>query len=431
MRSIAVIGAGITGITTAYALSERGYDVTVIDRQRYAAMETSFANGGQLSASNAEVWNSWSTVLKGIKWMFKADAPLLMNPKPSWHKYSWMAEFLANIPNYKANTIETTRLAIKARDYMFEMANREGIDFKLEKRGILHIYRDKLGYDAAARASELYAQGGLARRAVSPSEIRAIEPTLHGNYYGGFFTESDSTGDIHLFTRGLADACRRHGVTFVNEASVDSVKHSVSAGKPRVDIALTLAASSDEAQPVHETMSFDGVVVCAGVGSRALAAQFGDRVNIYPVKGYSITVMLDDEASQNAAPWVSLLDDQTKIVTSRLGKDRFRIAGTAEFNGENRDIRADRIAPLVNWTRKLFPGVSTARAVPWAGLRPMMPNLMPRVGAGKLPGVFYNTGHGHLGWTLSAATAQMIAEKIATDMPVEKPSAQIFRLAAE
>ncbi|MBS7539234.1 D-amino acid dehydrogenase [Ancylobacter lacus] len=418
MRHFAVIGAGITGITTAYALRQRGYAVTVIDRQRYAAMETSFANGGQLSASNAEVWNSWATVLKGIKWMLTPDAPLLMNPKPSWHKYSWMAEFLANIPNYRANTVETTRLAIQARKYMFEIAAREGIDFNHEKRGILHIYRDKASYDGAAEVSKLYAAGGLPRRAVTPAEMRALEPTLHGDYYGGFYTESDSTGDIHKFTRGLADAAVRQGVRFVSEASVDMVEH-IGTG---VRIGWSVAPADENAEPTRETLVADGVVVCAGIGSRDIAAKLGDRVNIYPVKGYSITVMLDDEASQKAAPWVSLLDDKTKIVTSRLGADRFRVAGTAEFNGENRDIRADRIRPLVDWTRKLFPGVSTARVVPWAGLRPMMPSMMPKVDAGKLPGVFYNTGHGHLGWTLSCVTAEMIAEKIAAAMPVETPA---------
>lgn len=422
---IAVIGAGITGITTAYALSDKGYTVTVIDRQRYAAMETSFANGGQLSASNAEVWNSWATVLKGIKWMLKADAPLLMNPMPSWHKYSWMAEFLANIANYRANTIETTRLAIQARDYMFSVAAREGIDFNHETRGILHIYRDKASFDGAARTNELYVEGGLERRAVTPDEMRAIEPTLHGSYYGGFYTPSDSTGDIHKFTRGLAEACARRGVRFIHEASVGTVKHT----GVGVDIAYSQPAADENGTPSQEVLHADGVVVCAGIGSRDIAAQLSDRVNIYPVKGYSITVMLDDEASRKAAPWVSLLDDKTKIVTSRLGADRFRVAGTAEFNGENRDIRADRIRPLVDWTRHLFPGVSTSRVVPWAGLRPMMPSMMPRVGAGKLPGVFYNTGHGHLGWTLSCATAQMIAETVGNAMPVDAAGVQTLSAA--
>jgi D-amino-acid dehydrogenase len=137
-------------------------------------------------------------------------------------------------------------------------------------------------------------------------------------------------------------------------------------------------------------------------------------VNVYPVKGYSITVHLDSEESRKAVPWVSLLDDRAKIVTSRLGVDRLRVAGTAEFNGTNRDIRDDRVQPLSDWTRMLFPHAETNRVVPWAGLRPMMPSMMPRVGRGKLPGVFYNTGHGHLGWTISAATAQIVSECVAT-----------------
>ena len=153
-------------------------------------------------------------------------------------------------------------------------------------------------------------------------------------------------------------------------------------------------------------------MVCAGTASRDLAAQLGDRVNVYPVKGYSITVNLPDEASQQAAPTVSLLDDETKLVTSRLGLDRFRVAGTAEFNGANRDIRADRIRPLTEWVNQCFPGVNTRHVVPWAGLRPMLPNMMPRVGAGRRANVFYNTGHGHLGWTLSAVTADMVAEQV-------------------
>ncbi|MGB0163616.1 MAG: FAD-dependent oxidoreductase, partial [Candidatus Puniceispirillaceae bacterium] len=145
-----------------------------------------------------------------------------------------------------------------------------------------------------------------------------------------------------------------------------------------------------------------------------LAAQLGDRVNIYPVKGYSITVELNDESSQAAAPTVSLLDDAAKIVTARLGKDRFRVAGTAEINGINYDIRSDRIAPLTRWVEENFPKVSTETVIPWAGLRPMMPSMMPRIGPGQKPGVFYNTGHGHLGWTLSCISAQMVGDMIHT-----------------
>ncbi|MET3134687.1 D-amino-acid dehydrogenase [Oxalobacteraceae bacterium GrIS 1.11] len=397
MKTIAVIGGGVTGVTTAYALVKRGFCVTLIEKHRYAAMETSFANGGQLSASNAEVWNHWSTILKGIKWMLKSDAPLLVNPKPSWHKLSWFAEFIAAIPHYNQNTIETARLAIAARQHLFAWAEQEGIDFDLKRKGILHIYRDKAGFEHAAAVSTLLAQGGLQRRAVTPAEMRAIEPTLAGSYYGGHFTESDATGDIHKFTNGLADAIVRLGVVCRYDSDVTAIRTD---GKC-VSVTLAHGGASD-------TSVFDGVVICAGTASRALGAALGDHVNIYPVKGYSITVKLDDAQSQAAAPTVSLLDDATKLVCSRFGADRFRVAGTAEFNGFNRDIRADRIRPLVEWVQQCFPGVSTRSVVPWAGLRPMMPDMLPRVGRGRAPCVFYNTGHGHLGWTLAAVTADMI-----------------------
>ena len=403
MKHIAVIGGGITGVTTAYALARRGLQVTLLERHRYAAMETSFANGGQLSASNAEVWNHTSTVLKGLKWMLRSDAPLLVNPKPSWHKLSWFAQFIASIPKYEHNTVQTARLAIAARSHLFAWAQEEGIDFDLKKQGILHIYRSKAGFDHAARVTELLARGGLARRAVTPQEMRAIEPTLAGQYQGGFFTESDSTGDIHKFTVGLAAAAQRLGV----QVRYDSQVQRLQADGERASVTV-LREGGGGVEQLH----FDGLVVCAGVRSRDLAAQLGDRLNVYPVKGYSITVNLLDAASQAAAPQVSLLDDETKLVTSRLGADRFRVAGTAEFNGYNGDIRADRVRPLVDWVNQCFPGVSTRQVVPWAGLRPMMPDMMPRVGRGRRANVFYNTGHGHLGWTLSAGTADMVADLV-------------------
>ena len=403
---IAVIGAGITGITTAYNLAKRGARVTIFDRHPYAAMETSYANGGQLSASNAEVWNSWSTVLKGLKWMTTPGAPLLVNPKPSWHKFSWMMEFVRSIPKYEENTVTTVRLALEARDHLRRMAADEGIDFDCEDRGILHFYESKKDWEAADRVTRLLAKGGLDRHAVTPSEMCSIEPALRGNYFGGFYTPSDFTGDFHKFTNGLAKACERIGVVMRLSDEVLSVGAS--------DRNVTVISQSTEPHlektaPPTSVGTFDRVVVCGGVMSRTLAHALGDRVNVYPVKGYSITVQLPEKADQEAAPWVSLLDDAAKIVTSRLGRNRFRVAGTAEFNGYNRDIRAERIDPLINWCRAHFPGMSTRQSVPWTGLRPMMPDMLPRVSRGRNPRVFYNTGHGHLGWTLSAATADAVA----------------------
>ncbi|SFX61408.1 D-amino acid dehydrogenase [Marinospirillum alkaliphilum] len=402
MKHFAVIGGGITGITTAYALLKRGHQVTVYEGHRYAAMETSYANGGQLSASNAEVWNSLPTVIKGLKWMFKKDAPLLVNPLPNWHKLSWFTEFLAAIPQHADNTTATARMAIAAREHLFNWADEEGIQFDLKQRGILHIYRDKQGFETAGKISRLLAAGGLERRAVTPEEMQAIEPALQGQYYGGYYTESDATGDIHLYTLGLAAACEKRGGVIRYQQQVEHLLAD----------AEQVRIISRDASGQSEELTYDSVVICAGTASRALAAQVGDRLNIYPVKGYSITVALKDETSRSSAPHVSLLDEASKLVSSRLGDNRLRVAGTAEFNGYNRDIRADRIRPLVDWVQTCFPQISTEDITPWAGLRPMMPDMMPRVARGKCPSVYYNTGHGHLGWTLGAATAEMLADLV-------------------
>ncbi len=394
---VAVLGAGITGSTTAYALADKGHEVTVIDRERYSGMDTSFANGGQLSACNAETWNHPSTIAKGIKWLFEKEAPLKMNLMPNWHRYSWFAEFLYAMRHYEKNTVNTVRLALAAREHLTRMASEGDIQFDRTDRGMLHICGTQKGFDHGKNVNQLLKKGGLDRQIVTPDEIRALEPNLHGDLVGGFFTESDFNGDIHKYCRGLESANKKRGVTYLFEREiVDLVT--------RKGVYVTYADGDQD--------HFDAVVVCAGVGSRAIASKLGDRLNVYPVKGYSITVNMPDQASQDACGWVSLNDDDAKIVTSRLGPDRYRVAGTAEFNGNNKDIRADRIKPLLRWTQRHFPGVNTDQVVPWAGLRPMMPDMMPRVMAGSRPGVYYNTGHGHLGWTLSAATAYMVADLV-------------------
>ncbi len=354
MRHICVIGAGITGITTAYGLLQRGYDVTLFDKNRYAGMETSYANGGQLSASNAEVWNRWPTIFKALKSMTRADAPFLMNPMPSWHKFSWLAEFIAAIPHYRANTVQTTRLAIQARQYLFDIAARKTLR-SIWKSGAFCISTGSARNSSMPGRSALCCpKAGLERREVAPADIRAIEPALGDDYYGAWYTPSDSTGDIHSFCAGLSEVCRSKGARLEYDCQVTGLKH----GGNGVSIEWSRANGS------FETLLADGVVICAGVASRRLGGMLGDRLNIYPVKGYSITIALEEEASRQGAPWVSILDDAAKIVTSRLGADRLRIAGTAELNGFSQDIRADRIRPLINWTRKTFPRVATEKVTP-------------------------------------------------------------------
>lgn len=413
MPHVIVIGAGITGVTSAYELSQLGYQVTVIDRHLYPAMETSFANGGQLSACNAEVWNQKATVIKGFKWMRQKDAPLLLNPSFSLHKYSWLVEFLSHIKNYEANTIETVRLALLARKRLFDVAEKEQLQFDLEKRGILHMYHTRDDYDIAKRVNDVLNKGTLERYSVSPEEMKSIEPSLTGEYFGGYYTPSDATGDIHKYSTSFAEKTKQYGVQYKFGLEVTDIKC-------HADKVVLNCQPSAEHPHLSQTDSFqlegDVLVVCGGVGSYQLADMIGERVNVYPVKGYSITVQLKDEKSIKNAPWVSLLDESAKIVTSRLGPDRLRVAGTAEFNGYNRDIRADRIQPLVNWVNRNFD-ISTEHVVPWAGLRPMMPNMLPVVKQSKQSRVFYNTGHGHLGWTLSAATAVLVSQDIQQKYP--------------
>lgn len=302
MPHVVVIGAGITGVTSAYELMRLGYQVTVIDRHLYPAMETSYANGGQLSASNAEVWNQKATVLKGLKWMSQKSAPLLLNPAFDLHKYGWLIEFLSNIRNYEYNTQETVRLALLARKRLFEIAEQEQIDFNLEKRGILHFYHNKADFDFAIRVNDLLCQGGLERYQVSLDEIRQIEPSLTGQYYAGFYCPGDATGDIHKFTVVLAQVTMQQGVRYIFGRDV----HDIQLDAQQVQLSYRPAIEDPLAdQPIVETLHADAVLICGGVGSYQLARQVGDRVNVYPVKGYSITVNLQDEQSQKQAPWVT------------------------------------------------------------------------------------------------------------------------------
>ncbi len=400
MKKIAVIGAGITGITTAYQLMKKGYDVTVFDKQKYAAMETSYANGGQLSACNGEVWTNWKTIYQGIQWIFKKDAPLSINLKPSLHKIGWFLSFLSNVNNHEKNTIATVKMAIESGNLLKELLKDENINFDFKERGILHLCNTEENFNHGLKVNKWLTKAGLKREPLNNKEIQKIEPTINlDNFFGGFFTKSDMSGDIHLFCIQLAEICKKNHVKFNYNTSINDIVHK-----------HNIVELKFSTQDTDNTDTFDAAVICAGVSSKFIASKLGDNVNIYPVKGYSITIDLNDKISQKHAPEVSLLDDGAKIVSSRLGMNRFRVAGTAEFNGYNKDIREDRILPLIKWSNKLFPKVSTEHYRPWAGLRPMTPNMMPKIGKGKLPGIFYNTGHGHLGWTLSAFSSLLISD---------------------
>jgi D-amino-acid dehydrogenase len=387
MKDIAVIGAGIAGITTAYYLAKNGYSVTVYEQERYPAMRTSFANGGQVSVSNSEVWTTWSNVKKGFKWMFKKDAPLLIRPRLDLSQWKWMMKFLWNTAkgDYARNTAETIRLGIQARALYAQIIQEEGLEFDQRKCGILHFYKDPQYLENAHSVKALYNANGCEWDMLTPLQTKSIDPALGSieGIVGGAWTPSDWTGDIHKFCREMERVLKdKYGVTFHYGWKIEHLE---------------------------DVCFYDAVVVANGVGSVKLAKTVGDTLDIYPVKGYSITI---NNVDPKYLPKVSLLDDQAKIVTSTLG-NRLRVAGTAELAGENYDIRRDRIQPLLDWVHTNFPNINTHDYTQWACLRPMTPNMMPIVRQSKKdPQVFYHVGHGHLGWTLAPATAKQVAELI-------------------
>ncbi len=400
-KKILVIGAGITGVTTAYSRYKRGYDVTVVEAERYAGMMTSYANGGQLSVSNSEVWTTWSNVKKGFRWMWHKDAPLLFRPYPSLPKLKWIAGFMANtvMGRYESNTLKTIDLGVRSREAYADIITNTGIHFDYNEQGILHIYRDPAYFDAAKRACKLYEMAGIKRDVLAADEVFDLEPALKQDHtvLGGTYTPSDGMGDIHKLTAGLAQWLKDRGVKFRYHASVKDARRLPNKWSVRI-----------ESEYITDWYEYSDVVICAGSRASEVGQLFGESILVYPVKGYSITLQVKDPA---CLPVTSLLDDAAKIVTSTLG-NRLRVAGTAELDDWNLDIRRDRILPLIRWTEKNLPGVSTEDMRPWAGLRPMTPSMMPLVKPGRRDGVWLNTGHGHLGWTLGAGTAEIIAEEI-------------------
>lgn len=388
MTKIAIIGAGIAGLLPAYYLAKKGYYVSVYEQESYPAMRTSYANGGQISVSNSEVWTTWSNVVKGLKWMLRKDAPLLIRPSLDFDKAIWLAKFLHNTANNDATrrTIETIRLGIESRRLYQEIIDNEKIEFDQSKCGILHFYKDKQYFDNAKKIKDLYESNGCEWKIVNRDEILSIEPNLKYAYgiIGGAWTPSDWTGDIHKFCVELVKILKnKYNVHFVFDKKITNLDDLIQ----------------------------DKIVIANGIGSVSLARTIGETLPIYPVKGYSITISSEDIKNYETMPAVSLLDDQAKIVTSKLGT-RLRVAGTAELTGENYDIRRDRIEPLLKWVEKNLPQVDRKNYSQWSCLRPMTPDMMPIVRKSRAPNVYYHVGHGHLGWTVSPATSQILSNLI-------------------
>ena len=383
-----VVGAGITGIMSAYYLAKKGCEVTVYDSRPFVAMECSYANGGQISVCNSETWNNWPTVWKGVKWFFKKDAPLLVRPWPSFRKIAWLASFLKTtiLNEGVRNTATTIRIALESRKLYEEIIREEGIVFDRTTGGMMHIFTNETDLKNAESVAELFKANGCEWMLLTPEQVRAREPSLR--YFtgitGGVYTSGDWSGDIHKFCTYLASILKsKYGVKF------------------------------ELGKTIEDPRTLDAPVVLAnGHQLYDMAKLIDDPINVYPVKGYSITIELEDKNSQNSAPVLPLLDNNVKIVTARMG-NRLRVAGTAEFDDVNYDIRRDRIEPLLDWVHKNFPGINTHNYSQWACLRPMSSDMLPIVRKSKTyDNIYFHGGHGHLGWTMAAATGKQVAELV-------------------
>ena len=385
---INVVGAGISGMLTAYHASKRGHEVHVYDVQNEVAMQCSFANGGQISVCNSKTWNDMATLKKGIKWLFKKDAPLLIRLTPSYRKMKWLSKFVYTtlVKGNKQATVDTIKLGRESSKLMREIIDEEGLQFDQNYRGMMHLYTQEVDWMDAQEDEKTYNENGVHWKNVSSSQVTSIEPTLinFSGLIGGSVIREDWSGDIHKFNMELKKVMQnKYNVKFHLNTSIEH---------------------GDE---------LDGITIFAnGHQLYDSAKAHGDSFDVYPVKGYSITIELEDEKSQKGAPTYALLDNNKKIVTARMG-NRLRVAGTAEFDDVNYDIRRDRVQPLLDWVHENFPDVNTHNYSQWACLRPMTPNMMPIIEQSKThSNVYYHGGHGHLGWTLSAASAKLICDLV-------------------
>ena len=389
-KSVAIVGGGIAGLTTAYFLAKKDYKITVFDPEGIAT-QCSYANGGQLSVCNAETWNTYSNLIKGIKWMSKNDAPLAFrNDIWSWDKFRWVVGFVgATLTNsYDYNTRKTIEWSLRSRRLYKKLIKELNIDFHQKDCGILHIYKNKKSWYKAQKTLERFKDTGWGRVVKKGNLLKYKIKTKE--IVGATFTKGDSVGDIHTFCKELSNYLYNNYDYRIHVNKIVANKEI-----------KYLSGRRDHAKTIDELKKeFDEVVICAGAYTPFILP----HLNIYPIKGYSVTYH-----EEHDMPTTSILDDDAKIVASPFANNVFRVAGTAELAGWNHDIRMDRIKPLRRWVRK-NTFVKDSRPENWACLRPMTPNMMPIVT--KTKGVWVNSGAGHLGWTMGMALAEKVTNGI-------------------
>lgn len=408
---VCVLGAGVVGVTTAWYLQQQGYEVTVVDRQSGAGLETSFANGGQISVSHAEPWANPRTPAKMLKWLLREDAPLLFRLKADLRQWLWGLTFLRECTPARArhNLIQLLNLGTFSRTALQDLRSQTGIEYDCLTKGILHFYTSSQEFTAAIETTQLMQKFGCDRQVMTPEQAVQIEPalqTVKDKIVGATYTAADESGDAHQFTQNLAKLCQDRGVEFLWNSQV----HALETGREGKLDGIQITRSNGS----RATLKPDLCVVAMGSYSPSLLRPLGIDLPIYPVKGYSATFQVE---RAELAYTTSLTDDEYKLVFSRLG-DRLRVAGTAELNGYNLALNKVRCEAIVTRVMELFPGAITpASAQFWTGLRPSTPSNLPYIGQTRYPNLFVNTGHGTLGWTHACGSASAIAEIIAGRQP--------------
>ncbi len=415
---IMILGAGIIGVSTAWHLLNEGHAVTVIDRQPDAALETSFANGAQISVSFCEPWANAGAPFKVAKWLLRDDSPLLFRPRLDLHQWRWGLSFLAqcNDAAFARNVQQLVALGRYSHESLKRVVAATGIEYSRLERGILHFFSSQADFEAGVAGAQLMRQYGVDRRVLDRDAVLKVEPSLAAfgpNIHGGTFTPSDESGDAMVFTQKLAALCRARGATFLHATHIERI--TMAGGQIS---GVQVRDLRDGAKAAVRTLVADQYVAAMGSYTAPLLRQLGIWLNIYPAKGYSATLRL--KRPQDASV-VSLLDDTRKIAISRLG-DQIRIAGTAELAGYDTGLDGataqHRCAALVRRYETLFPGVADTTAPHyWAGLRPSTPTNIPYIGRSRLPNLWLNAGHGTLGWTHGAGSGQALAELISGKRP--------------
>lgn len=407
---ILVLGAGVIGVTVAWYLADDGHEVTVVDRQPGPALETSFANGGQIAASHAEPWANPGAPRKILQWLGREDAPLLFRLRADPHQWRFALAFLRECLPWRArrNTIQCINLALYSRDCLKALRAATEIAYDHQERGVLEFYTEAEEFEAGAKAAARMREQGIDREAKTIDECVAIEPALdscRGRLAGGIYARTDESGDARRFTEELARMCAARGVAFRWGVTVEALAEEGD---------TISGARCVNAQAGTETLSADAYVVALASFSPFVLRPLGVRCPVYPAKGYSATIAIGDH---RGAPTVSLTDIAAKLVITRLG-ERLRIAGTAELSGYGTDLNAVRCEALVKRTFALFPGAGERHTAQfWAGLRPATPSNVPLLGGTRYHNLFLDTGHGTLGWTMACGSGRALADVIGGRRP--------------